>query len=281
MKPFAPAKLLNLLFVVALWVAGAARGDAQCIQNATDKSQINGMNATCSACDVCIIAEVGTDNYYVRQGAKASNNLKVVNPNTALKAQDVAKLPGMAKFRPFRGGDAVQLSVSAHSLIFHGDDGGDTDHPVELCKDAQTCKSPSEWNIQKATKDGNTYTIQPAGRKNTFLCYNPSSGLSFGRARKPDNSDVCTFWFIVPSEIAADGEIKSYNFYPAEFKDHLLSANTGTGKVKVDPVSTHAGPGGAVSNSDKAGFPGWRIVSVKSQAPVSKESKSTQKSGQN
>ena len=51
--------------------------------------QGSGRSVTCNDCDVCVIAEVGTGNYYVRQGkaSSASANLKTINGNKAVSGR--------------------------------------------------------------------------------------------------------------------------------------------------------------------------------------------------
>lgn len=264
------SSLLSLVSaVLMLLVFSASQVDAQCIQNAITKAQV--ATVTCNDCDVCVIAEVGTGNYYVRQGkaSSAGANLKVTGGNKAVSAADVAKMPGMAKFRPFRGNDDVQISVDKNTLIFHGNEGTAGENPLDLCEDngKQQCKNPT-WVISNDGKAGNdTYTIQPKGQKNAYLCFSASNG-GLTVYRDPAKADQCIQWSIVPSELGADGEIKGYKIYPKKHPEYILTVDTRSNEVRMDKVNNVVKEGG---EPNKAVLTNWTFVPNSSKRKVTNQ----------
>lgn len=266
------SSLISLLSaVLMLLVFSVSQVDAQCIQNAITKAQV--ASVTCNDCDVCVIAEVGTGNYYVRQGkaSSASANLKTINGNKAVSAEDVAKMPGMNKFRPFRGNDDVQISVDKNTLIFHGNEGTAGENPLDLCQDngKQQCKNPNTWVVSKDDKAGNdTYTIQPKGQKNAYLCFSASNGGGLTVYRDPAKADQCIQWSIVPSELGADGEIKGYKIYPKKHPEYILTVDTRSNEVRMNKVDTVVKEAG---EPNKAILSNWTFVSNSSKRKVTNQ----------
>lgn len=259
--------------------AQSKKSDAYCFRTANTQTDVTSVINSCNSCGNCIVTVVGTDAYYVQKAGKAGANMKAIKNPKAVKAEDVAKMPGLANFRPFRGSDNVEISCSSNTLIFHGNEGTASENPLDLCQsddEKQICKNPTSWavtNSNPASNDG--YTIQPTTDKKLYLCFTPSTGLTI-KHRDPANTedprmpDNCTLWAVTPTTIGADGEITGYKITPKKHPEYVLAADTRSNQITVNKVNP--------KNSDapeleKGVMAHWNFKPGKSSRPVTHQEK--------
>lgn len=218
---------------------------------------------------VAVINVITGQVVYIQMNDK---NMKAINNQTVLSAEDAAKLPGLAKYKPFRGNDDVQISVGANTLIFHGNEGTASENPLDVCQSegSQQCKNPNTWVVTKDDKASNdAYQIQPSNDKKAYLCFNgPDGGISV--RRKPTKTDQCINWTIVPGQIGKDGEITGYKIYPTKHPEYVLAVDTRSNQVRVDKVNTKAEEAG---EPDKSVLTNWTFTTAKSKRPVTNQPK--------
>lgn len=207
------------------------------------------------------------------------NNMKAINNQTVLSAEDAAKLPGLAKYKPFRGNDDIQISVGANTLIFNGNGGTANENPLDICQSngSQQCKNPNTWVVTKDDKASNdAYQIQPSNDKKAYLCFNgPDGGISVHR--NPAKTDECIKWTIAPSQIGKDGEVKGYNIYPTKHPEYVLAVDTRSNQVRVDKVNIKQEEAG---EPDKTILSNWTLTPGKSKRKVTNQEKVLQNAEQ-
>ncbi len=257
-----------------------------CLITTNTSASVNSVLSNCKDCGNCIVTVVGSNAFYVKQGGKAGNNLKVTGGNNAVKAEDISKMPGLAAFRPFRGNDDIQISCGTNTLIFHGNEGTSSENPLDLCDDNgnQQCANPNTWSVTNNDPESNdSYTIQPNNDPTASLCYAPSTGLTIRKqAHAPKensrNPDVCTLWCVTPTALGVNGEIIGYKITPRNHPDYVLAANTSTNKIMMKKVST--------SNQDaaeieKGVMAHWTFKSKATTAPASNQRQQKQSRNRN
>ncbi len=274
--------MLAFLMVFAFQVnpvnAQSDNSGGVCLVTANTQADVNAVTSNCSVCSNCIVTVVGSNTYYVKQGGKAGNKMKVVKGGKAVKAEEVAKMPGLANFRPFKGNDNVQISCGANTLIFHGNEGTASENPLDLCQDngKQQCKNPTTWvvsNSNPASNDG--YTIQPSNDKKLFLCYTPSSGITIkhrdpAQTEDPRMPDNCTLWAVTPAAIGADGEITGYKITPKKHPEYVLAADTRSNQIVVNKVNSKNQNSAEL---EKGVMAHWTFSTKKSTRPVTHQEK--------
>ncbi|MCF8238792.1 MAG: hypothetical protein K9I85_11590 [Saprospiraceae bacterium] len=297
MKTFSKKSLQSILGLLATFLlvfafqveqvnAQKANPGNVCLITTNTSASVNSVMGNCASCGNCIVTVVGSSAYYVNQGGKAGNNMKVIKGAKAVKAEDIAKIPGLAKFRPFRGNDNVQLSCSANTLIFNGNGGTASENPLDLCKDNgnQQCANPTTWVVTNNNPASNdSYTFQPDNDKSSSLCFVPATGLTMkrqeiGRKSNTRTPDECTLWAITPTAVGADGQITGYKITPKNHPDYVLAANIQTSQIVMRKVNA--------KNQDSAELESgvmthWNFKSVKSNSPVSNQQKVSRKAGEN
>lgn len=213
--------------------------------------------------------------------------MKAVKNPTAVKAEEVAKMPGLANFRPFRGNDDVQISCGVNTLIFHGNEGTASENPLDLCQsddEKQICKNPTTWAVTNNTPASNDgYTIQPTHDKKLYLCFTPSTGITI-KHRDPANTedpampDNCTLWAVTPASIGADGEITGYKITPKKHPEYILVADTRSNQITVNKVETKNAD---AAEPEKGVMAHWTFKAGKSSTrPVTHQEKVIQKTEQ-
>lgn len=242
------AVLMILLCSSSYAIAQSTSSNSYCIRTATSKAQVTSVMNSCGSCSNCIVAVVGSDAYYVKKGSKAGANKKATTNNaTAVSAEAVSQMPGLANFRPFRGNDDIQISCGVNTLIFHGNDGTASENPLDLCQSDdknQICKNPTTWSVTNsdpASNDG--YTIQPSHDKKLYLCFTPSTGITIlhrdpANTEDPAMPDNCTLWAVTPASVGVDGEITGYKITPKKHPEYILVADTRSNQITVNKVET-------------------------------------------
>lgn len=281
------AVLMILLCSAEFANAQTKKSDAYCFRTATSQTAVTSVMNSCGNCGNCIVTVVGTDAFYIQKASKAGANMKAVKNPKAVKAEEVAKMPGLANFRPFRGNDDVQISCGVNTLIFHGNDGTASENPLDLCQsddEKQICKNPTTWavtNTSPASNDG--YTIQPTHDKKLYLCFTPSTGITI-KHRDPANTedpampDNCTLWAVTPTSVGADGEITGYKITPKKHPEYILVADTRSNQITVNKVETKNAD---AAEPEKGVMAHWTFKAVKSSTrPVTHQERVIQETEQ-
>lgn len=189
----------------------------------------------------CYVYNVRTGQYSILSNTE-NQSLKVINKNKALSAADIAKMPGMGKFKPFAGNDDVYMEIGPKLLTFQADDQGGSGSRLDLCQEegATRCKNSTTWAITKDEKASvETFYIQPNHDKKSYLCFSPGSGITVHR--DPAETDDCIQWSIVPGQLGTDGEITSYTIIPKKHPEYILAADTRSNQITVQKINTKHG----------------------------------------
>ncbi len=233
-----------ILGIISLMFTTEAR--TQCLvinysQNTAGQNYIQCQQECSTQWQYCYVVNVQDGTFTVLTNVNESN-LKVTKNNQALKAADIAKMPGMSKFKPFAGNDDVHMAIGPKLLTYQGHEGGAADRQLDLCQatDTDPCKSPSSWSISKDEKaSGEAFHIQPSHDKNAYLCFSPGQGVTVHR--NPAKTDDCIQWSIVPSQLGSDGEITGYKIFPKKHPEYLLAADTRSSQITIPKINTKHG----------------------------------------
>lgn len=216
----------------------------------------------------CYVYNVVTGTFKVYTNANQTN-LKVTKSGQAVTAADVAKMPGMSKFKPFAGNDDVAMAIGPKLLIYQGHDGGATERQLDLCQqnDTDPCKQSATWSITKDKEaDTDVFYIQPGDDKKTYLCFNPETGISL--YRNPSRVDECTQWQIIPAQLGEDGEITTYKIIPKKHPEYVLSADTRSNQIIIPKINTKHGE---VTEPEMTQISNWTLSVNKTKVTSQKE----------
>lgn len=137
----------------------------------------------------------------------AGIGMKVVTAPKELTGEEVSKLPGLSKFKPFAGGDKLNLRIKDQLLV--SERGNGTALRPALCAAGQSCGTLGQWTIKSVSSEKKgVFTIAQSGGTRACLSFSSKEGLSIRTGAAA--SGTCSEWVFYPDEMGPDGEIMSY-----------------------------------------------------------------------
>ena len=188
----------------------------------------------------------------------AGIGMKAVTAPKELTAEEVSKLPGLSKFKPFAGGDKLNLRIKDQLLV--SERGNGTALRPALCAAGQSCGTLGQWTIKSVSSEKkDVFTIAQSGGTRACLSFSSEKGLAI--RTDATAAGTCSEWYFSPEEMGPDGEIMSYQIRPLAQPDHVLVLDSDAQQLQVvsDKKVTPDGKDATAIKEEPTKLKAWTI----------------------